>query len=372
MTLSSTWITRKSRPWPATFAVACGVFALGALATTSAGQIGLPESILNPPSGAVSGEDRDAIRRYVDTHKAGLSGDADAISRARRALLTPLRGREVAPAFRVEYAALLVPTLRSLAADKQDQAAINATILAGELATKDAMGVLSLSLKDSRPAVRLVAAQGFARTFTAARTGQPAIVARDALGAIKELETAFLAESDPNVADSIAGAFDAAIRAEPSRLPGVRAEAVKVLAGCAGARARDGKSAALASALARAGESLLDAVNEINPAMQLSPDLLVEAGGLAGDLIAWGIRSDPATLPPERLAELRALLRQAENLYVFSHRKLDPSARPAAAGLGESFGTDTGKFRRDALQILETLTSPSGQYKLKKERFPTR
>lgn len=356
----------------AAVALLAGLLALGFAPGRSLAQIGLPETVVNPPSGSVSGEDRETIRKYIDANKAGLSGEADVISRARRALLNPLRSREVAPAFRVEYSGLLVPILRPLAADKSDLVAINATIVAGELAAKDAMAILSAALKDSRAPVRLVAAQGFARTFASTRLGQPAIVARDALGSLRDLEAALLAEADPNVADAIVAAFDAAIRTDPARLPGVRTEAVKVLSACTGSRIRDGKSAALAAAFARAGEALLDAVNEINPALQLGNDAIIEAGGLGGDLIALGVRSDPAAVPPARLVEVRQLLKQAENLYIFSLRKLDSSARPAPVGLGDSFGSDTGKFRKDALQILEVLTNPGGPFKLKKDRFPTK
>ena len=163
-----------------------------------------------------------------DANKAGLGGNIEAIATSRRALLRPFRAPAVSSAFRLEYSTQLLPVIRPLAGGANDEAAINAVRIAGELGTRDAMAVLSAAIKDKRPAVRVVAAKGFEQTFVASRS-QPAIVVRDASGVLVDLKTAYIAETEPQVADAIIAAMDAGVRTDPAVLTGVRAEAVKAI-----------------------------------------------------------------------------------------------------------------------------------------------
>lgn len=336
-------------------------------------QIGLPSSIIDPASGSLTADDKTQISRYVDANKAGLSGDTDAVSKARRALLAPLRtgpNTRISPAFRIEYAAILAPFIEPLAAGKSDDAAINAVRIAGELGTKEGLRTLAAAMKDTRASVRLVAAMGYERTLWISRAGDPAIGARDALAAIKELEAALRSEKDANVADALVMALESGVRAPSDKLPGVRAEAVRALAAAAGERATGPEAINLAAALARASGALQDAVAETDPRMALSRDSLKEAGGLAGELIALGVRTDAAAQPDKTKAEITQLLKQGENLYFFAHQKMGPGSKPLKVDLDKSWPTDTAKFKRDALQVLSVLRAdPFG---FPETRFATR
>jgi hypothetical protein len=351
-------------------ALAASVIAIAGLSGSALGQIGLPDSVIN--SAQLGADEKAQIAKLIDANKAGLTGDVEAITAARRALLRPFRSATVSQAFRIEYSVQLLPLLRPLVTDKKDEVAINATRIVGELATRDAMALLPGPLKDARPAVRVMAAMGYERTLDSAGGGQPAIIASEAMKAIKDLDAAFAAETEPHVADAVVIAIDAAVRSNPTVLPGVRAEAVKTLSGAIGTKARDPKAMTFLAAFARATDSLHDAVNDLNPASALSPASLKEAAAVSGDMIALALRQSAAKPPEgEALQQMKQILAQAENLYFFSHSKLKPAAQRLALGLGESYGTDNAKFRRDALEVLGVLTNSDGPFKLPKERFPT-
>lgn len=353
--------------------VLCGALALagGVWTPAAVGQIGLPDTVINPASGTLSAEDKALIQRYVDANKAGLTGgDAAAIEKSRKALLNPLMvgpNAAVAPAFRVEYAGKLGSTLEAMATDtKSDHAAINAAVIAGELGTREGLRILTTSLKDSRPAVRAAAAAGYRSSLVTARRGQPAFAARDAVTAVADLKAALEAEKDPFVADSITIALGEAISADPTKLQGVRAAAITAMAGAAGARAAAADALNNTPVLARASESLQGAVVEIAPGLALDRESLQLAAGLAGDLIAIGVRTDPASVSAEKKAEMTQILKQAENLYFFAHQKL--GGKPTKVDLDQSWTADWAKYKKDALQLL-SITMRRDPFSFAENRF---
>jgi hypothetical protein len=352
--------------------VLCGGLALAVgLSPSAHGQIGLPDSVTNPPSGSLSASDKEAIQRYVDANKTGLSGgEPAAIEKSRKALLSPLASgpnATVAPVFRIEYAARLGPMLEKMAADaKSDHVAINAVVIAGELGTREGLRILATALKDSRGSVRAAAAMGYRSSMVTARRGQPAFVARDALTAVKDLETALVAEKDPLVADAITIALTEAIAADPTKLPGVRPAAVAAMAGAAGARASASDALNHTAVLARASEALQGAVVEIAPGLALDRDSLRLAAGFAGDLIAIGVRTDPAGVSADKKAELTQILKQAENLYFFSHQKL--GGQPRKVDLDQSWAADWSRYKKDALQLL-SITMRRDPFNFPENRF---
>lgn len=351
-----------------TAVLAAGVVAVIGLAAPAAAQLGLPDSVISPSSASLSTEQKQQITQYIDTHKAGLAGDPDAISRSRRAILAPLRAREVGTSFRIEYSTQLAPILRPLLAGEKDDAAINATRIFGELATKEGMSGLSVAIKDKRPAVRLVGAMGYERTFAVASSSQPAIVARDAMGALGELQTMLQAETDPSVADAIVIALDRAIRSDATRLPGVKAEAIKSLSSGISAKARETNALTFAAALARATDSMFNVVKD---QILVQKEWLPDIAGVAGDMLALGVRTDAASLNPEQAAQMRQILAQAENVYLFSRQKAE-GATPPSPRVSDSFSADVPRFRRDALAAIAVLTKRDGAFNLSGERFPTK
>ncbi len=355
--------------------IAAGFIALagGGVCSPALGQLALPDSIVNPPNGVLSADDRSQVTQYVEANKAGLTGDYDAVSGARKVLLRPLHSSAVAQAFRLEYAKQLLPIVQPLTTNKSEDVAVNAVRIAGELATHDSAAVLAAAIKDARPAVRLTAAMGYERTFATARGDTPAvaIVARDGSEAVKDLAMAYAAEKDPLVADAIVYALDSAIKANTDALPGVRRDAVKLLSESIAAKARSTDAMAFIASFARATDSLLDAVNDTRSA--LGRESLVDAGAVAGDMVNLALRQAESKAPEgDSLRDLRQVLTQAENLYFFAHTKLDPNGRPVRRGLAESFGADNAKFRRDAIEFRAKLTDPSGAFRIPADRYSSK
>lgn len=349
----------------------CLVFGLASPAAKAQLAGVLPDRIVHA-AGAISGEDRNLIRQYVEEHKSGLSGTPSEISEARKSLMRPLRDREATGSFRIEYAeALVAPVLRDLVKSQNADTAINATRILGELGTKSSLAEVLPILGTDREAVRLVAALGVSRSFDIIReSSQPALTQSDVTRAMQALADAFGREQSAYVADAIVEAFDAAVRIPEDKLPGVRADAARRLAGAIAGRIKSPEAAGFSHAFARAGDALLSGIIAVNDNLRLPESAVRESLGTCGDLVGWAIRrlSAGATAPGAERDELCNVARLAEKLYVYGYQKAVPSGEKptplnldrhlACNGEGEP---DAEAFRRAATQLIGPggkLTSP--------------
>lgn len=234
-----------------------------------------------------------AIRQFVDQNKDGLSESPEAVARSRKALIANLQKEpKISVAFRLEYARLLGPVLRPLAASDRDVNAINALTLAGELATTSGIDILGDRLADKRAAVRFAAVDGFTATFSAIETTSPAIApAQQAIRAISTLKSAMEKETDANVLEAYCLALRAATKVPSAKLEGVRPAAVKALSEAISARARATDDATYDSAFRRSVNTAREAltVQAINEP-QLPGDVVDAAAGMAGDVLACVLR----------------------------------------------------------------------------------
>ncbi|MFN7021823.1 MAG: HEAT repeat domain-containing protein [Phycisphaerales bacterium] len=333
----------------------------------------LPDSIVQSDF-PLSAADKAQILEYVKRHAPALTGSPDEIIQARKALVRPTRSSRVGTAFRVEYADFLTVNpdgakLRELLRSPNEQTAINAAYILGEVGAKPSLDALSAAIKDrdpNRPAVRLTAALGIARTFDAVRApGQSALSRNDALRALADLESAFRTEPNADVADALVAAFDSATRIPEDKLPGIRNEAAQRLCSSVQARVKDPNAAGFHRAYARAAKALFDGVINENVNTALSPQAIVQAGGTAGDLVALALRQaggSAADGPPP--SELCQIVRAAETLAAYAVRKaagspmgalnLDQSlcGAPSPGGDRPATPADIEKFKRDAARLI--------------------
>ena len=112
-----------------------------------------------------------AVTNYVKDHSANLaSNDPQQIRRDRAALLSPLADEQATPAFRIRYSEALAPIIKPLAENASDIVAINALVLAGDLATAAGAEILTKAAGSTKPAIRYQAVYGLRRTFEALGT----------------------------------------------------------------------------------------------------------------------------------------------------------------------------------------------------------
>lgn len=253
------------------------------------------------PGDAVTASDlsdiqKDVIKRVVDAHKAGLSGQADKakneIKKSRNALLEPMQNAGISVQFRLYYSELLAKELKPLISSEREVVAINALRIAGELATTTSLDLLSDGLKDKRAGVRFAAVNGYESTFAAVERTPAAISkASQATAALGILKAAVAKESDAKVLEAVALAFQAASKVSSKKLEGVRGEAISSLSESIGAKAQaatDGRYDASFRRAANAARNALAAQDINEPA--LNGRVLKDAAGLAGDLLASVLR----------------------------------------------------------------------------------
>ncbi|MCC6322540.1 MAG: HEAT repeat domain-containing protein [Phycisphaerales bacterium] len=361
-------------------AVFAGVLGLVILVAPVQAQLAgsLPETIVQ--SDSLSGEDKAQILEYVKRHAPGLGGTPEQISVSRKALIRPFRSDKIGTAFRVEYADAAVVNasgakLKDLLKSPNEQTAINAASVLGEIGARPSLDALLPAIKErepNRPAVRLVAALGVARTFDAVRgPGQPALSKNDASRALTDLQSALRTEPNADVADALVAAFNSAAKVPEGKIPGIRNDAAQGLCAAIQARIKDPNAAGFHSAYARAAKALFEGVIDENVNSGFSSATIIQAGGVAGDLVAFVRRQIDANASTDGWAapdSLGQIVRAAETLASYAARKagatplsslnLDQSlnGQPSPGGDKPAVPADFEKFKRDA----DRLIGPDG------------
>jgi hypothetical protein len=218
--------TLRRSPRVLPFAAAVLLPFAGALAQT-----GVPDDLIH--KNEISAGDRQTIKTVVDANKAGLSGTAAEIKKAREVLVAPLEKDGVSVPFRVAYSNALIEAggLAALATDKNDLIAANALRIAGQGATGNTMKIVLDGLKDARPQVRYAATVAARAAFTAARNN-PALSPDELSRAMRALGDVGAADTAPQPAD---GALQALVAAR--EIPNNRSAALERLTEAAGKRA---------------------------------------------------------------------------------------------------------------------------------------
>jgi len=210
------------------------------------------------------------IQEFVAAQVQRLTaGDPAECAAARTALMGPLLGADVPPAFRLAYSAALSRDLARLVDGSDDLISINAVEVAAEVATGLTVSIALNALDDSRPAIRYAGARAVGRALAAVAEGRAAIPGNqiDQLldGAAKRLA----AESHPQVVDALVRAFSAPA-ADPSLLARSLREMCNAMATQIERWRREGPS----------DETAMVSFRATNTAFQW---LFNQAGGVQGD-----------------------------------------------------------------------------------------
>ncbi len=357
-----------SRPLTALMAM---TIAVGAAASARAQTAcNLPEQTIMARSPA--DVDNDALKSCVETNAPGLRGEYDAIRQSRQNLLTPLRASSVSVFFRLAYSDHLKPVLMPLVGNASDDIALNALRVAGELGTIDGANLCVTGLEDKRPAVRMMAASGLARTFSVLWT-TPTIQPGPFAGIEGKLAAAMQREKDPEVLDGFAMAYEAALQIPVNVVSDAQNMALRTAATEFGkiARQKSAEAGAVPAQL-RASKAVLDTLTQVGLGAKPPVDTLREAGGFGGDLLSYALRRlrSGAVSDAER-QQLAVLVGQAQNVVSRSHTLLDGNGKQYRLDVLVRDGNDQQYFR-DVMNVIGgegDLVKPPFNHK--KERFLT-
>lgn len=277
---------RRIRPLAPLLALA----AIGSFVRTSPGQCQIAPEIVRS-SADLTALQRDAVKAFVSCATPGLSApEPFKIVQARQMLLEPLHDPQASVPFRLELSKQLEAILAGLAGDARDIVAINALLVAGELATDQGLTIAEKQLANPDPAVRYESVHSISLSFEAVSRTAPALRAERLDRALSALGRQLQAEQDRHVIDALARALGTGVGVAAPGLESVRARAASELSIRCGARlkALAGKplDPALLETALTAGTTVRNALAGQAGANRLPEQAITDACGLAGDMLA--------------------------------------------------------------------------------------
>jgi hypothetical protein len=257
-----------------------------------------------------------------------------------------------------------------LIADPNDDIAINALRIAGELGTSEGANLCVAVLEDTRPGVRMMAASGLARTFGILST-TATIQSSQFLGIEGRIGQAVAQEKDPEVLDGFAMAYEAAIQVPGRMVPEARNLAMKSAAVRFGERVRHkDMSSAGVPAMLRASKAMLDSLSQALGEVKPAKETFQEMGGFGGDLLAYALRRiDGGGLTEAERTQLAVLVGQAQNLVSVCSGQLNLPGRAYQLDALIREEKDS-QFKRDVMNVIGgqgDLVNPPFNHR--KERF---
>lgn len=275
----------------------------------------LPQAVVE--SAQPTPEQVDEIQKYIAARIADLeSGEPARVKRGRDDLQSPATNPGASIAFRTAYSDALVPELARLGKLDNDVVVISAVLTAGSLATGPAIDVIERYCADKRQAVRFAAVSGIRDTLRSiSRT--PPVVGPDIIARVVDgLATGLSTEADPSVADMYVRALLEAGRVQQQKFEAIPNQAAGQLVRTIGSRVRKlGNAPAdreMLQAVIRASEAVRDALAEDVIRKQRPEDLVRDAGGMGGDLLAYVFRQVRAGNIPVAKGADQAAIDQAK------------------------------------------------------------
>lgn len=329
----------------------------------------LGPDILQAP--LLSPDQKTQVASFVSANSRNLSGKAEAIKKDRTALLEPLLGTQAATPFRLEYSARLDPILTPLAEHENELIAVNALVIAAELATQRMVDILKASSASTKPSVRYQSAYGLRRTFEALQNmPSPTIQPGQIELAIDFIGTRLNAENDPLVID---GLVRAAL--EGAKLPNQRSRALAVIGRECAALSKALPPAtvpdAMLDAMLRAGAGVRDLVSDSETG-QIDSPTLEQAAKLGGQLVALAVRAAESRAITEKgRRELFAQIAGVgESVVLLAATRKDGKDRQSKR-FGEDFRTSEARFLVNAKDLLGAGGPLAGDpFKLPPGEFP--
>jgi len=174
-----------------------------------------------------------AQRARVDEYVKGflpdlISDDPAACQRARQRLTEPLEDRNISLDFRRQYSQMLMGSVQVGARSPNDQIAVNSLLLAGRLATTEAVEVLERALSDERVPVRYAGVAGLTIVVAQIQASAPAVFDQRMQEVVTRVGRVVREDSSPIVMD--AGVRMLVAAATQDRFPSVRASALNEVA----------------------------------------------------------------------------------------------------------------------------------------------
>lgn len=287
--------------------LSAGVFGLDAARAQSAGDppaaaqtttIGnaLPDGLSTALQ--LTEDQRGQIRTFVASLREPLlSGDTEALRRARIVLLDPLEKTGVSVAFRLELAGNVLPIAEQMAQSQDPALVINALRIAGDLATEPAGRFAAARLEDQRTAVRFEAAAALNRLLESVWRDAPAVKSPQLQALVRSLAQRVDAETDAMVTDALVRALISGFRGNAPEFADVRASSLRALSEAFGKRVRDPGSLSedtLRTAV-RAATAIRDVLTD-SSARGLTSTQIADAAAFGGDVLALtrrAIKSEP-------------------------------------------------------------------------------
>jgi hypothetical protein len=244
------------------------------------------------------------------------SGDAARIKRGRDDLQSPATNPGATIAFRTAYSDALVPELTRLGRLDNDVVVINAVQVGGSLATGPAIEFVEKYRADPRQAVRYAAVFALRDTIVLISRVTPVVGPQDVARIVDNLAAGLGTETYADVADMYVRALLEATRVQQSKFEAVPNQAIGHLLRTIGARVRKLGNApedrAMLQAVIRASEAVRDAMAREVLDKRRPDDLVRDAGGMGGDLLAYVFRQVRAGNLPIAANADQAMLDQAK------------------------------------------------------------
>lgn len=261
------------------------------------------------------------------------SGDAERVQSARRDLLEPFHRPNVRPTvgFRLALSDALGAGLTQRVSGKDDFVAANALLVAGALASADALAALNAGVRDARPSVRYAAARGFESLAAAMARGDDALPGEQGEQALATLEQALTAEPDPIVVDGLILAFTAAAGdvADAALRFGALTRMCRGMAAQAQRRRRQGdpEPSLFDRALVRAANAVRAPILRAN---QLDRGFATQAAIMSGQALALTLHrvQEGAGLPEAERARIDAIARAVQTVLILAHMELTSQNQP--------------------------------------------
>lgn len=328
--------------------VGAAMMSMPALAQINALPADLPKALQIGPA------EEAQIADFVKANSTKLSeNDAKAIEKDRAALIGPLSQAGVSTAFRISYEAKLYPILAELIKSEDEQIALNAMVIAGELATDRGAALIKAASTNGKESVRTQAAISARRTFEAMQTSPVAISAQAASDLAKLVGERLTKETATYTVDAWVKAGFAGASVTKPETPALRGQAIAAVRSGLAARADVMGDAVLEPvvtlAVLRACVEMRNQVAGVNNAPALPQAGAKDAAALAGHVIAHigrvtskgNFRADADGA--KQRDSYAQLLNSAELVVVAGSGVVNPTAPLAQRKLGDPLKLNTTK-----------------------------
>jgi len=265
------------------------------------------------------------ISDYVSQRLRSLeSGDPGPLRKARRELITQLSSPDADSVFRLQFStALQQAGLDRLASSPDDLVAINAIVVAGELATQLSANILERASTDDRPAIRYEAVWSTGVMLDAIARGNAAIPANQIDAIFHHISSRFAVEDNVQVIDALIIACSA-----PKGAPELRARSVRVMCDGAatvaarwrGPNATEEEALTIFRAVDTAYAELLAVRGGVDT--DFARSAAIASGQALTFLTSWLAANPPANMSPDARQLAVDLGGAAERVLLLAHNAL--------------------------------------------------